>query len=373
MPLTAYTGHKPYIFISYAHKDSSTVLPIIESLIDSGFRVWYDAGIEAGTEWPEYIATKLAQSSRIIVFVSKAALDSQNCRREINYAISQKKEIISIYLEDIELSRGMSMQLGTTQGMYFYRSPWETFMNELISAPILTVCREKNKTVIAKAPINNKQRTHVIPFFAIVITIFLLLVGLGIGLYPSLVPATSTASTSSDMPSITSRTPTPSTTVSPSTTVPPSTTVSPPTTVPPSTDSPTTPGKPASEGLQFKLTDNEYHVIGIGTCTDTDIVIPDTYLGTPVTVIEAYAFDRCSFLTSVTLPDTITTIGHSAFIFCENLTSIIIPDSVTTIGSDAFATCFKLTIYCEAESKPEGWHEDWEPGTRTVIWGYKEP
>lgn len=55
----AYEGNEPYIFVSYAHKDSNHVLPIITSLQAQGFRVWYDAGIEAGTEWPEYIAGRL--------------------------------------------------------------------------------------------------------------------------------------------------------------------------------------------------------------------------------------------------------------------------------------------------------------------------
>ena len=95
MALTAYNGNQPYIFISYAHKDSDKVLPIVESLTASGFRVWYDSGIEAGTEWPEYIANKLSESACVIAFISKAALESQNCRREINYAISENKEMLS--------------------------------------------------------------------------------------------------------------------------------------------------------------------------------------------------------------------------------------------------------------------------------------
>ena len=59
MALRAYEGREPYIFISYAHKDMAKVLPIIEGLAEKGFRIWYDAGIEAGTEWPEYIAEHL--------------------------------------------------------------------------------------------------------------------------------------------------------------------------------------------------------------------------------------------------------------------------------------------------------------------------
>ena len=68
--MTPYKGTEPYIFISYAHKDSERVLPIIESLAEKGFRVWYDAGIEAGTEWPDYIAENLENAAVVMALLS---------------------------------------------------------------------------------------------------------------------------------------------------------------------------------------------------------------------------------------------------------------------------------------------------------------
>ena len=101
-----------------------------------------------------------------------------------------------------------------------------------------------------------------------------------------------------------------------------------------------------SEGLAFELNEDgvSYSVTGIGTCTDTDIVIPSAYNDLPVTCIGDWAFDVCgSSLTSVTIPDSITSIGVAAFRDCELLTSLIIPDSVTAIGSEAFYGCELLT------------------------------
>ena len=55
--LRPYEGTQPYIFVSYAHKNDAAVLEIIGTLQSRGFRVWYDEGIEAGSEWPESIAS----------------------------------------------------------------------------------------------------------------------------------------------------------------------------------------------------------------------------------------------------------------------------------------------------------------------------
>ena len=48
-----YEGQEAYIFISYCHKDRASVFPIIEQMARDGYRVWYDEGIDPGSEWPE--------------------------------------------------------------------------------------------------------------------------------------------------------------------------------------------------------------------------------------------------------------------------------------------------------------------------------
>lgn len=62
-----------------------------------------------------------------------------------------------------------------------------------------------------------------------------------------------------------------------------------------------------------------------------------------VTSIGDYAFYRCGYLPSITIPNSVTSIGELAFYECSALTFITIPDSVTTIGKGAFAGCTTLT------------------------------
>lgn len=152
----AYEGKEPYIFISYAHKDSDRVLPIIQGLQDRGFRVWYDAGIEAGTEWPEYIAEHLDGCTCFLAFLSQSALESPNCRREINFAIDLRKDPLAVYLEEVQLTLGMRMQLGTLQAMFSYRhKTMESFLETLAGSVMLKPCQGAAPTPVFKpAPVS---------------------------------------------------------------------------------------------------------------------------------------------------------------------------------------------------------------------------
>ena len=102
--------------------------------------------------------------------------------------------------------------------------------------------------------------------------------------------------------------------------------------------------KGASKGLEFKLNSDgkSYYVAGIGSCTDTEIIIPSTYNDLPVTGIGWRAFYYCTSLTSITIPNSMTSIGDGAFSACTSLASITIPDSVTSIGERAFSGCTNL-------------------------------
>ena len=140
--MKAYQGNEPYIFISYAHADSSRVLPILEALDAKGYRVWYDGGIAVGSEWPEYIAEHLNGCTAFICFISKTSLDSQNCRREINFAIARKKTTVAVYLEEFAMSLGMELQLGTLQSMFYTRhETLDSFVDALADAKELQNCR----------------------------------------------------------------------------------------------------------------------------------------------------------------------------------------------------------------------------------------
>lgn len=77
-------------------------------------------------------------------------------------------------------------------------------------------------------------------------------------------------------------------------------------------------------------------IVEAGTCED-DVVIPSG-----VTSIADGAFYN-SYVTGVTIPDTVTEIGERAFEWCDCLEEISIPGSIKTISDSAFENCRALT------------------------------
>ena len=98
---------------------------------------------------------------------------------------------------------------------------------------------------------------------------------------------------------------------------------------------------------------------------DDCILHPDTK------IIGAGAFVHNSYITTITIPDSVEVICYRAFGYCSKLKKLYIPDSVTTVGADLFAEFSNATIYCEADSIPSGWDDDWRLGHTGVVYtGY---
>jgi|GEM_PF-1017847 len=145
------------------------------------------------------------------------------------------------------------------------------------------------------------------------------------------------------------------------------------------------------DGFHFRLEN------GCVTITDyegdaTDLIIPETIGGNPVTTIDSDVFSYNEVLHSVVIPETVTKIengaffdcpaltivqlptnlqyiGYSVFAYCESLTEITIPASVSFMGGTVFDACYHLqNIYCEASEQPYGWNYSWADGCNASIW-----
>lgn len=62
-------------------------------------------------------------------------------------------------------------------------------------------------------------------------------------------------------------------------------------------------------------------------------------------VIGDYAFQHCTSLQSIQLPDSITSIGIKSFAKCERLSEITLGKNVKSLGDYAFWNCTKLRSF----------------------------
>ena len=100
-------------------------------------------------------------------------------------------------------------------------------------------------------------------------------------------------------------------------------------------------------GFTYTVNNGEVEITDY-TNNSTDVSVPSSIDGYPVTSIGAYAFadrldNRGSDLNSITLPSTLKKIGEGAFTTNNKITSLTIPENVTEIGSRAFLCWMKLS------------------------------
>lgn len=88
--------------------------------------------------------------------------------------------------------------------------------------------------------------------------------------------------------------------------------------------------------------ENQSVIITNYTGNETEVIIPSSIEGYPVTTIGQSAFYGNKTIKSVTIPIGITTIEDYAFNGCIYLESIVIPEGVTSIGKNAFYDCREL-------------------------------
>jgi hypothetical protein len=65
---------------------------------------------------------------------------------------------------------------------------------------------------------------------------------------------------------------------------------------------------------------------------------------TSITIPEAYAFENCTGLTSVSIPDSVTNIGNNAFYQCWGLTNVSLPGGLANLGASSFYQCQITTV-----------------------------
>ncbi len=318
--LEPYKGTESYIFISYSHKDKDEVLNVLEQMVETGYRVWFDEGIDPGTEWDENIARHVEQCDAFIAFISENYIISDNCKDELNYARDLKKDRLLVYLEKTDLPSGMAMRLNRLQAIHKYTyKDKKDFFQKLFSAPMV----ERNKGIpqVFSEISNSIDDMHFEDYRFSDLTEIENCVDDLVGNGFIIENGVLTEYTGNDKNVV----------------------------VPKSVTKIGESAFSCCENLQSVVIPESVTEIGedaFSWCGNLQsVVIPEG-----VTKIGKRAFSWCGNLQSVVIPESVTEIGEDAFFSCKNLQSIVIPEGVTEIGKDAFSWCRNLQSIAIPES-----------------------
>jgi len=131
IPFDACDPSGTFVFVSYAHDNKALVYPELRRIRSFGIRVWYDEGIEPGSEWPEAIATALDRAAALVVMITPSAVASRNVRNEINAALRWGKPVFAVHLAQTALPKGLELQMGAVQAIMRWRMDEDSYARRL--------------------------------------------------------------------------------------------------------------------------------------------------------------------------------------------------------------------------------------------------
>ena len=110
--LYMYEGKKPYIFISYSHRDKACMTEIKSIFDKHNIRFWYDDGLHLGDDWNLVIAKHLENASVCLLLLSRNSAESQYVKNELNFSNNHRIPIHTLLLEEFTLPIDIEIMIG---------------------------------------------------------------------------------------------------------------------------------------------------------------------------------------------------------------------------------------------------------------------
>ncbi|MEQ8952831.1 MAG: AAA family ATPase [Gammaproteobacteria bacterium] len=120
-PFPAYCGSESYAFVCHAHADCEQIYPEISWLHENDCNIWYDEGIQPANQWRNEIAEKILSSGVFVVYLSPNSIDSEECMKELSFALDHNIPVLAVYLRQFSLPPGIRLSLNNRQAIERYR------------------------------------------------------------------------------------------------------------------------------------------------------------------------------------------------------------------------------------------------------------
>ena len=124
------------VFISYAHNDRKICKMIKQALLSRDFLVFEDEDMPVGTNFAEYIQTKIDDSVRdgfVLLLITENTNQSKWIKKEIEYTTKAGGKIVPIYVGDATLDYTWERNVRELQGVHLDSEPTKEQIKNIIS------------------------------------------------------------------------------------------------------------------------------------------------------------------------------------------------------------------------------------------------
>ena len=119
-------------FISYSHADTDAVRDLVGLISNQlQFPVWYDNNLHGGDHYFSIIAERILKYEYFIFVVSPNSVSSEFCTMELEFAKSEKRKILAVWLEDFMPPPRIRMVISHTHYIRTFALSREALVEEL--------------------------------------------------------------------------------------------------------------------------------------------------------------------------------------------------------------------------------------------------
>lgn len=141
-------------FISYSHSDTEQVQLLVDIITkDLQFPAWYDHNLHGGDHYFSIIAERILGYEYFIFVVSRSSVASEFCTMELEFAKSEKRKILAVWLEDFMPPPRIRMVISHTHYIRAFALTREGLKQELRSA---LVAEQLSADVVTERPVSER-------------------------------------------------------------------------------------------------------------------------------------------------------------------------------------------------------------------------
>lgn len=119
-------------FVSYSHADTEEVSRVVEVIKNTcGQPLWYDHNLRGGDHYFSVIAEQIKENEYFLFMVSDHSVNSDWCMQELQFAMSERRKIIAIWLENVTLPAGVKFIIQNTHYIHWNQNKDDRFSKEI--------------------------------------------------------------------------------------------------------------------------------------------------------------------------------------------------------------------------------------------------